>query len=889
MQSREQHQLIAHTALILVVLVAIFVPANLKSQKSSLSVRPTDPGQAQEVSFSRDIRPVLLNHCAGCHAGETATSGFRVTSVPELLAGGTKAGPAVISGKPEESPLVQYIRGVRQPRMPKGAAPLTDEQLHLIRLWIQAGGLEDTAVVASDTKKKKPAQKTVPQADYEQLANALLFATDNEELLKLRRNWRLKLVSPPPEPPEVKGPTHNAIDRFIVTKWEGAGLEAAIRPPDVCDDLTFLRRVYLDVVGVIPTIAEAKRFLFDPSPHKRTNLVDELLSRDKDYAAHWVPFWEDALASANVPFQAGVPTHGNYREWIYQNFLENEPYDVMVAELIDPTMAGHKPSITRDINGLLLTSGFIRNNSHQDTLQSAADIGQVFLGTSMKCASCHDHLKNPEWPQTRFLAFAGMLAPDDLELIRCEKQTGLMVPARFPFELPGAPSEVPKTLKAGLRRFAQLLTDPTNSRFVKTIVNRLWKRYLGYGLYEPADDYRLDRPPTHPELLDWLAYDFVSRGYDLKHTIRLILNSRTYQLRYDPDLEDHFDRAKPRTPRYFRSPALRRLTAEQLIDTIRLAANQELPLDQRLYLYRTSSALTRALGLPASRNQVSTSRPDDVGVLQALELMNGEEFDGLVYSSPILSPLASREELDEIIETLYWAALSRPPSAAERNLGVSYLKESNVRKGGGKEPLEFEVWIDDSLPEGADDGGEGDDTPWRWVTAPKHPVFSGKRSHTQNIPPLRSMKLEQRAHHAVEEAQTPLLIGPRDILFGYTYLDPVDPPREIMLQWNRGDGWDHRAYWGEDLIELGEPHSPSRQFRGPLPEPGEWVKLEVPVAAVGLDIGRKEITGWSFDHVGGVVYWDKAGVLRMPRPASVEPLGDILWALFTSPAFQYIH
>jgi hypothetical protein len=189
-----------------------------------------------------------------------------------------------------------------------------------------------------------------------------------------------------------------------------------------------------------------------------------------------------------------------------------------------------------------------------------------------------------------------------------------------------------------------LLTDPLNPRFAKTIVNRLWKRYLGLGLFEPADDFRLDQPPANPELLEWLADDCMRNGYDLKHSIRLILTSRTYQLRYDSALEDHFDVAKPSEPRYYRSPSLRRLTAEQAIDSIRLAAAQELESKKRAYLDKTSTALTRALGKPASRNEISTSRPDDAAVIQALELLNGPGFSSLIYSGQILSEISKEKD-----------------------------------------------------------------------------------------------------------------------------------------------------------------------------------------------------------------------------------------------------
>src|ERR1019366_9471582 len=256
--------------------------------------------------------------------------------------------------------------------------------------------------------------------------------------------------------------------------------------------------------------------------------------------------------------------------------------------------------------------------------------------TEMKCASCHSHFLNKEWPQARFLAFAGMFAPNDLELIRCEKKSGHFIPAKFPFDLPGAPEAVPQPIEERLHRVAQLLIDPTNPRFANTIVTRLWKRYLGLGLFEPQDDFRLDQPPTNPELLAWLADDFMRHGYDLKHSIRLMLTRRTYQLRYDPALEDHFDLNQPQQARYYRSPSLRRLTAEELLDSIQVAVTQRLDAQRRIYLDKASTPLTRALGRSGSHDEISTARPDDVAVVQALELLNGEELYDRVYLGGVM-------------------------------------------------------------------------------------------------------------------------------------------------------------------------------------------------------------------------------------------------------------
>ncbi len=613
---------------------------------------------------------------------------------------------------------------------------------------------------------------------------------------------------------------------------------------------------------------------------KRVRLVDELLARNEDYAAHWTPFWEEAIGSSNVGITGGIGSRGNHREWIYQSFVHNKPFDLMVAELIDPTLPGYRKPEIGEPNGKRVVSAYIRNETHVETIQSAANVAQVFMGTEMKCASCHNHFLNKEWPQSRFLAFAGMFAPHDLELIRCEKKSGQFIAAKFPFELPGAPEAVPRRLDERLHRVTQLLIDPTNPRFAKTIVNRLWKRYLGLGLFEPQDDFRPDQPPTNPDLLAWLADDFMRHGYDLKHSIRLILTSRTYQLRYDPALEDHFDVNHPQQARYYRSPSLRRLTAEELLDSVQVATTQQLDAQRRTYLDKASTPLTRALGRPATHNEISTARAGDVAVVQALELLNGEEFYERVYLGRARDQAADEQDLAKAIDRLYWAALSRPATTREQELGASFLKTSLPELKQPEQPPAEQVWLDDDLPEGAVPAGTGDAEAWKWVSKPDAPVFSGQRAHTQGGTG------EHRQQHFVG-ARKPLRVGPDDVLFTYVFLDPKAPPREIMLQWNNGS-WDQRAYWGEDLIPYGEANTASRRRLGALPATGQWVRLEVPAREVGIT-APTDIGGWSFDQFGGgAVYWDKSGVVNKPRNPEREPLGDILWALVASPEFQYI-
>jgi mono/diheme cytochrome c family protein len=859
-------------------------PATAK--RVEIQVREIEPASAAQVSYVRQVKPIFANNCLDCHSEEDHKGGLDASSVPSLMKGGKKAGAAIVAGKPDESPLVQYLRGLREPQMPKGNPALSEEELHLIRQWIFAGTRDDSANVAADKREGEPmgaSGKATLVADdpgTQKALNDLLFSGNNEDRLFAQRRLRLALLPKPAEPPNVKSPVFNPIDQFIAAKWEQAGLKEANAPPALCSDAAFLRRAYLDVIGVIPTAAEARRFLEDASPDKRVRLVDELLARNEDYAAHWTPFWEDAIGSSIVGITGGIGSRGNHRDWIFRSFVRNKPFDLMVAELIDPTLPGYRKPEIGYANGKRVVSAYIRNETHLETIQSAANVAQVFLGTGMKCASCHNHFLNKEWPQTRFLAFAGLFATNDLEVIRCEKRSGQFIAAKFPFDLPGVPEGAPQRFEERLHRAAQLLIDPTNPRFAKTIVNRLWKRYLGLGLFEPQDDFRPDQPPANPELLAWLADDFMRHGYDIKHSIRLILTSRTYQLRYDPALEDHFDLNQPQQARYYRSPSLRRLTAEELLDSVQVAVTQRLDAQRRIYLDKASTALTRALGCPASRNEISTARPDDVAVVQALELLNGEEFYERVYASWVMDQAENEKDLAKVIDRLYWVALSRQASVQEQELGSGFLNAALPEPKRAEEPPVEQVWLEDDLPEGARPAGTGDAAAWKWVAKPDAPVFSGQRAHTQGG------QGQQRQHHFVGAAK-PLRVGPDDALFTYVYLDPKALPREIMLQWNNGS-WDQRAYWGEDLIAFGEPNTPSRRRLGSLPAAGLWVRLEVPAREVGI-AAPTDIMGWSFDQYdGGAVYWDKAGVVKSPKNPEREPLGDVLWALFASPEFQYI-
>lgn len=896
-------------------------------------IRPFSMDEAKGVSYVRDVRPILAEKCEECHNPDKARGDFDVTSVAAMLEGGKKAGPGIVPGDPDASPVVKYIRGELRPQMPKGEDPLTAEELHLIRMWIAAGAVDDSANPPSTPPAAQsgpaapgedaapaptPSEPTVPAqapsaADLEAALNAALFSAGPEEILVQRRNLRLAMLPEPPRPPEVAVPVFNEIDQFIAAQWSQVDPEFV---GEVADDLTFLRRVYLDVVGRIPPEDAARAFAGDPSANKRDRVIDELLSRAEEYAAHWTPFWEDALCS-NGNHQGGVGTRGNYREWIFNSFKSNKPYDLFVSELLDPHMPGHP-------------GRFVLRQDHTRILKSAADTAQVFLGTSLKCASCHNHFDNREWSQERFMGFAGYFAHEDVEIIRCEAKTGRFVPTCFIFEMPGVPGGVPESPEGRIARAAQLITDPLNPRFAKTIVNRLWKRFMGLGFFEPADDFRLDVPPSHPELLEWLAHDFMTHGYDLKHTIRMILASRSYQLRYNAAVEDRYDVTKPLEPRYFRSPALRRMTAEQLMDSIRVAVHAEWTDQDRLYRRDDSTSLTRALGRPATRNEVSTARSDEAAVVLALEMLNGEEYFETMYGADLIYDLARRSVLEKspaaAADSLYWSALNRPPTEAERAAAAEFLSLGNRQETTA---VVENVYMDDRPPSAS---GE----PYAWIGPQEGQVFSGtaalRLGRTELVPDPGAAAPGSTAVSVGMPAETPVLaesigteteakpavsdetseptsqpaagpapvhvtlngfegadpIEPDDSLFAYVYLDPATPPEALAIEWTVDNSSPSRAAWGEESHVRCLLKDAVASYTAPLPPVGQWNRLEVPANLLGLGRDQKPLAAITVHQLGGVAYWDKAGRARPENGGPTEALGDMMWALLTSPEFQYI-
>ena len=477
------------------------------------------------------------------------------------------------------------------------------------------------------------------------------------------------------------------------------------------DDYAFLRRITLDTIGIVPPRDEIVSFVADSSLDKRAKKIDQLLDDDR-WADHWVGYWQDVLAENPGIVKPEQNNTGPFRFWIHESFLDNKPFDRFATELC--LMEGSK-----FFGG---PGGFAMASQNDSPMAAKAQIlTKAFLGMEMSCARCHDSPNSP-FKQEELFSLAAMLQRETLSLpssstvplnpggrkplITISLKTGdKLAPdwhlASFPkIDLP--PDSL-RNQQDSRERFAGIVTSPSNNRFARVIMNRLWHRYMGWAIVDPIDNW--DAAETlDPKLLDLLEREFVLNGYDLKHAARLIFNSQIYQARPLPQKE--LDACK-RDKRLAYGPARRRLTAEQTIDSLYAVAGKPLdvepmsldpegrrPPEQFLHLgfptraWQLASTSTDrdrpALMLPAvqqvcdlmmslgwrdSRPTPLTLRDESASPLQSLILGNGlsatklarlsddSRFTEMAWSAPSVS---------ELVDYMFHSILGRLPNAAER-------------------------------------------------------------------------------------------------------------------------------------------------------------------------------------------------------------------------------
>jgi len=470
---------------------------------------------AAAVDFAHDVVPLMKKHCGECHTGDTRQGGFSMNTREDLLAGGDSGTPGIVAGDAAASEIIARITSVDPDyRMPSDGDPLPAEAVAVFARWVNE------------------------QAPWE--PGFAFERTTWEPPLKLRT-----VVLPP----VVEGRA-NPVDRVVDAAWNASGAQ---RPPR-SDDRTFLRRVSLDLVGLLPEPALVEAFVADSRPDKRVHLVRELLGESQRlrYAEHWLSFWNDLLR--NDYTGTGFITGGRRQitTWLHRSLAENKPFDRFVRELIAPT------DESRGFIDGIVWRGTV-NASQTVPIQFAQNVGQTFLGINLKCASCHDSFVD-RWTLQQTYDLAAIASAQPLELHRCEKATGQTATPGWPFaELGQVDPTAPPAQR--LEQLAALITHHDNGWLSRNLVNRLWARLMGRGIVHPVDALR--RMPWSEDLLEVLATDLVAAEWDIKHVLETICTSEAYAAT-TPAVA-----SQPAGPTYvFQGPLPRRMTAEQFVDAV---------------------------------------------------------------------------------------------------------------------------------------------------------------------------------------------------------------------------------------------------------------------------------------------------------------------------------
>ena len=538
---------------LLALLAAVLLTPTMVPALPPETARKLPPAATRPVDFVRDIQPLFEGSCLKCHAKGKDKGGFSIETREAFLRGG-ETGAAAIVGKGAESLVVEAVSGLNEDLvMPKKGPHWAPEQVGLLLAWIDQGAVWPAGVTFSKPPPRNLHPHPVALADR---------------------------------------PSVHPVDNLLSSYFAAQHLEF---PAPVADRI-FVRRVFLDLIGLLPTPLQVDEFLRDNAADKRASLVRRLLADQRNYAEHWLTFWNDLLR--NDYKGAGFIDGGRKQisGWLYQSLIENKPYDRFVAELVSPT-----PESEGFSRGIIWRGNV--NASMLPPMQAAQSVSQVFLGVNLKCASCHDSFIN-DWSLADAYGMAAVYADDPLELVHCDKPTGKKAALRFLY--PELGNLDPAAAKAErLRRFAEIMVSPKNGRLARTIVNRLWARLFGSGLVEPLDD--MEKPAWQPAVLDWLAEDFVAHGYDVKHTLEVIATSRSYQL---PAVEG----PREKEAFVFRGPLTRRLSAEQLSDAVSALTGEWARLPSSVEFDFRAAGLVEGVQLP---KWIWTGEPVTVGPLRS--------------------------------------------------------------------------------------------------------------------------------------------------------------------------------------------------------------------------------------------------------------------------------
>jgi len=488
----------------------------------------------------------------------------------------------------------------------------------------------------------------------------------------------------------------NYVDRHVYAKLKSL----RINPSPVVGDTVFLRRAYLDLLGILPTAEEARAFVADKRSDKRARLIDRLLQR-REFAEFWAQKWSDLLRNEEKTLdRKGVQ---NFYAWIRNGIATGKPLDRFVRELIASRGSTYKQPAANYYRAM------------RKPLIRAESTAQLFLGIRLQCAKCHNHPFD-RWTQDDYYGWANNFARVKYKILENKRRDrndkhefdgeqlvymadegevtnpriGKPTPPRFL----GEAKRRPKDEQDRLQQLARWVTAKNNTRFAESQVNRIWYHLMGRGIVDPIDDFRATNPPVNPPLLKALADDFVAHDFDVRHIIRVIMTSRTYQHSSQPNETNRDDGIN------FSRGLIRRLTAEQTLDVLSQATAVPVkfngyPLGMRAGQIPGVRAVRvrdkrpsrgdeflKLFGKPPRLQACECERTNESTMSQTFELISGPLLNGMITrpENRISSLLKADLTDEQRIRRLYWTALTRPPTDAELQGALRFLDRSDNRR-----------------------------------------------------------------------------------------------------------------------------------------------------------------------------------------------------------------
>jgi mono/diheme cytochrome c family protein len=691
-------------------------------------------GQTPEnlAFFENCIRPLLIKHCYECHSvdAEEVQGGLLVDSRAAIRKGGPN-GPAVVPGDLNASRLIEAVHYQNTNYQMPPDGKLSDAEIADLEDWVRRG--------APDPRDK-----------------ATRIPRKKIDVAKAREFWSLRPIADP-APPVVDDPllTVSDIDCFVQAKREQFGLPTA----PLADRRTLLRRVTFDLTGLPPTPEAIQDFLHDESPTAWSTVIDRLLA-SRQYAERWGRHWMDLVRYADTAGDNSdypVPQAYLYRNYIIEAFHRDKPYDQFLREQIagdllpaetdeqrnEQIIATGYVAISRRFGSIV--KGYPQHLTIEDTLDN---IGRTVLAHTLTCARCHDHKFDPItqddyyglygiFESTRYpfpgielekvprdfvplwkdgrpgdqLAYAVVDGnPGDARLHERGEPTkpADVIPRRFPTVLGGQALSAEQSTQSGRLQLADWLTDPANPLTARVMVNRIWQHHFGRGLVAtPSDFGTRGQPPTHPELLDWLATRFIESGWSIKAMHRLMLHSRTYQLSSADVASPAFDTAREVDPdnRFLWRGHRQRLDAESLRDALLFVsgtlddtpANEPHPFppvdkwqftqhhpfrdsyesNKRSVYLMTARLNSRPFFTTfdgADRNASTAVRDSSVTTLQSLYFLN-DDFVHRQATAFAERVLRDRKDDASRLDYACELTLGRPPTDTERAAALSVLTQ----------------------------------------------------------------------------------------------------------------------------------------------------------------------------------------------------------------------